>query len=316
MRRWDTLLDGYIAWCETCGLKPETLRTRQMQLERLGSWLKRRRPRIALEDVDSTLLVQFIKQRTAFHAKSTVSGVVSTLRLMGEHLVREGVWLKNPMRWIRGPRLDWMRRPPRRIGREDLTRLWDAAQKFREEHMRHLSVAMLALLYSTGLRRGEIARLNMEDWMGDQRLLRIDGRKTGQERQVPVSDAVWRCLEAYLTHRHNKLEKLGRLEERSLFIGRQGQRVSGQSLGVWVHRLAQMAQVPLVSLHQFRHSCASDLLESGVSLPQVQQILGHAAITSTVRYLQIADPSRKEAIAKHPINEFLENHPVEERRAA
>jgi integrase/recombinase XerD len=63
--------------------------------------------------------------------------------------------------------------------------------------------------------------------------------------------------------------------------------------------------VPLVSLHQFRHTCASDLLESGVSLPEVQQMLGHATVVTTTRYLQIADPERARAIKKHPLNDYL-----------
>jgi site-specific recombinase XerD len=62
-------------------------------------------------------------------------------------------------------------------------------------------------------------------------------------------------------------------------------------------------------MHQFRHTCASDLLARGVHLPEVQRILGHAAICSTMWYLSVSDESRKEAMAKHPINEFLEAQP-------
>jgi integrase/recombinase XerD len=81
--------------------------------------------------------------------------------------------------------------------------------------------------------------------------------------------------------------------------------MSSQSLGLMVHRLAKRAAVPLVSLHQFRHTCASDLLENGVSLPEVQQMLGHATVVTTTRYLQIADPERARAIKKHPLNDYL-----------
>ena len=67
-----------------------------------------------------------------------------------------------------------------------------------------------------------------------------------------------------------------------------------------------MAQVPIHSLHQFRHSCASDLLEAGVHLAEVQRILGHAVISTTVRYVHIADPQRRAAIALHSINDWLQ----------
>jgi integrase/recombinase XerD len=69
--------------------------------------------------------------------------------------------------------------------------------------------------------------------------------------------------------------------------------------------LARRCGAERVTLHQFRHSCASDLLESGVHLPQIQQMLGHQTIQTTVRYLHVADPQRHEAVKLHPINRML-----------
>jgi len=164
---------------------------------------------------------------------------------------------------------------------------------------------VLALLYGTGLRRGELERLDLEHWRREEGILKIDGRKTGQERSVPVSEGIWRCLEAYLPLRQNLLEKRGECREPALFLNRAGLRLSSQSLGLMVHRIAKRAAVPLVSLHQFRHTCASDLLESGVSLPKVQQMLGHATVVTTTRYLHIADPERARAMKRHPLNDYL-----------
>ena len=65
------------------------------------------------------------------------------------------------------------------------------------------------------------------------------------------------------------------------------------------------AGVSIHSLHQFRHTCASDLLEAGVHLAQVQRILGHSGIATTVRYVHIADPQRRAAMHAHPLNDWL-----------
>ncbi len=306
MRRWDGLIDGYVRYCEARGLKEVTISHRRRELERWGLWLKRRRPKVNLETVDSELLIRYIRSRTVFHSKATISGVVSVMKCMGEFLVEEGIWNKSPMRWIWGPKLNPRARIPKRIGAAHLTRLWDAIKTVREDYSRHQALALLSILYSTGLRRGELMRLDMEDWKRDEQLLIIDGEKTGMERAVPVSHMVRQCIEAYLPQRHNLLEKRGRVNERSLFVSRQGDRLSAQALGKFVHSLAHRAGVPLVTLHQFRHSCASDLLENGVSLPEVQHILGHAVIMSTMRYTHIADPQRRRAIDRHPINEFLQ----------
>ena len=238
------------------------------------------------------------------------------MRCMGEYLVQEGVWTKNPMRWIRGPRLDWRGRLPRRIGKEHLRKIWDATSQNRNAYQQQLSLAVMALLYGTGLRRGELERLDLEDWKREEGILQIDGRKTGQERNVPVSAGIWRCLEAYLPLRQNLLEARGISQEPALLLNRFGERMSAESLGLLIHRLARAADVPLVSVHQFRHTCASDLLESGVSLPEVQQLLGHATVVTTTRYLQIADPERARAMKRHPLNDYLGLAQKQEVRAA
>lgn len=305
MKRWHGLVDGYMKRCETRGLSEATVTSVRGELDRCGCGLKRRRPKPSLEEVDGPVLIEYIGRRTRFHAKATVAGVTSKLRCLGEYLVAEGVWRQNPLRWIKGPRLDGRGRLPRRIGKEHLKRIWDATSQNRTRYQQHLSLAVLALLYGTGLRRGELERLDLIHWKREERLLQIDGRKTGCERSVPVSEGIWRCLEAYLPLRQNLLEERGTAGEAALFLNRAGARMSSQLLGLLVHRLAKKAQVPLVSLHQFRHTCASDLLESGVSLPEVQQLLGHTSVVPTTRYLQIADPERARAIKKHPLNDYL-----------
>jgi len=305
MKRWDGMMEGYLQQCATRGLSEATVAGLRRELERWGLWLKRRRPKPNLEEVDGQMHIEYIRSRTRFHAKTTVAGLTSKLRLMGEYLVQEGVWRKNPMRWIKGPRLDPRGRMPKRIGSEHLKKIWAASSENRNDYQQHLSIAVLALLYGTGLRRGELERLDLDHWQREEGILKIDGRKTGQERSVPVSEGIWRCLEAYLPLRQNLLEKRGECREPALFLNRAGVRMSSQSLGLMVHRIAKRASVPLVSLHQFRHTCASDLLESGVSLPEVQQLLGHATVVTTTRYLHIADPERARAMKQHPLNDYL-----------
>jgi len=100
------------------------------------------------------------------------------------------------------------------------------------------------------------------------------------------------------------------IQEAGLLVSRSGQRLSGSAISNGIHDIATTAQVPIHSLHQFRHSCASDLLEAGVHLAEVQRILGHAVISTTVRYVHIADPQRCAAIALHPINDWLQPQEV------
>lgn len=305
MRCWDRLVDQYVEEYVAAGRAAETIAALRRELEQCGAWLKNRRPRPRLEDVDSDLLIQYLRSRSAFHGKSTLSSVMSRLRGWGEFLIREGIWSSNPLRWMRGPKLDPRSRLPRRINSQVLTEVWESAAKSRYAYQRCAWMTLLGVFYGTGARRGEIARLDLTDWNGEEGLLLIDGRKTGWERRVPVPELVWRCLEVYLPQRHNLLESVGRTEEPALFVNKFGARLNQRAISNGFQTLVRRSGQARLTLHQLRHSCASDLLENGVHLAEVQKLLGHQSIQTTVRYLHIADPHLHASVARHPINAML-----------
>jgi site-specific recombinase XerD len=305
MRRWDHLMEQYLGECATRGLAEGTLIHRRRELERWGSWLKRKRPTPRLEGIDAPLVIDYVRARMAFRSKWTVSSTMSEMRGMGEFLVREGIWRRNPLRWLRGPKLDARMRVPRRIGREQMERLWEAAAMQRTAYHRQLWTTVLSVLYGTGLRRGELVRLELSSWDRSTGILELDGHKTGWVRRVPVPRLVAECLEAYLPVRQHQLERFGLCEQAALFVNGHGRRLEGEGVSKAVAGLARRAGLEGVTLHAFRHTCASDLLEAGVRVPEVAQVLGHRVLATTVRYLHIADPERHAAIGRHPINDWL-----------
>jgi site-specific recombinase XerD len=309
MRRWDRLVDTYIEEYRARGICEATVAHTESRLRGWGNWLKSRRPRPVLDAIDPQLHVQYLGSRTSFRSKATVYGTLSTMRGFGDYLMREGLWRQNPLRWMKGPKVTPYSRLPRRIERAHMEGLWRAAAQMHGEYSRRLWVTVLALLYGTGLRRGELERLDVQAFDRAAATLRIDGRKSGRERCVPITDLIYRCLEGYLPARHNLLERTGSLALPALLVSRRGEGLRAQAISNGIHSLARRAGVPLVSVHQFRHSCASDLLEAGVHLAEVQRILGHQGIATTVRYTHIADPARAAAIALHPINAWLSQQP-------
>jgi site-specific recombinase XerD len=314
MRRWDRLVDLYIEQYRARGISEASVLMVNARLDRWGRWLKQRRPRVSIERVDADLITRYIESRSSFRAKATVYGTLSTMRGFGDFLVGEGLWAQNPLRWMKGPKVTPYSRLPKRIDRAHMEALWREAAHRGGEFTSHLWITVLALLYGTGLRRGELERLDLDAFDPQQGTLRIDGRKSGCERMVPLPDMVLRCLEAYLPRRHNQLEQWGTLGEQALLLTRNGTRLSSQTISVGIHAISRRAGVPVHSLHQFRHTCASDLLEAGVHLAQVQRILGHAFIATTVRYVHIADPQRRAAMGRHPLNDWL--LPAQQREAA
>lgn len=307
MKRWDGLVERYLEELRSRGLGKATIEGRCRELDRWGSWLKHRRPRPGLEEIGADHVVQYIQGRAAFRSKSTVAGIVTHLRGMGDFLVREEMWAMNPLRWMRGPKIDARSRLPRRIGTKTMEQLWETAAARRQDYQRYLWVAMLSVFYGTGLRRGELIRLDTGDWCAEEGTLLIDGLKTGRERRVPVPTLTWRCLEAYLPHRQNQLERMGRVGEPALFVNQRGSRLQPASISRGLQTITRRCGAGRITLHQFRHSCASDLLEDGVRLPEIQQMLGHQTIMTTVRYLHVADPQRHEAVKLHPINWMLKS---------
>lgn len=305
MRRWDRLLDIYMEEYRARGVSEATVGHTESRLLRWGRWLKKRRPRVSIEQIGVDLITSYIAIGGSFRSKSTVYSTLSTMRGFGDFLVRQGLWKLNPLRWMKGPKVSPYSRLPKRIDRSHMEAMWLEATRRRGDYSAHLWVTILALLYGTGLRRGELARLDIDAYDRSEGTLRIDGRKTGHQRCLPLPETVLRCLEAYLPLRHNQLEQIGLIDERALLISRNGKRLSSFAISNGVHTISRSAQVPMHSLHQFRHTCASDLLEAGVHLAEVQRILGHCVIATTVRYVHIADPQRRAAIELHPINQWL-----------
>ncbi len=305
MRRWDRLVELYLEEYAARGVCAETVRHVQRELDRWGAWLKHRRPRPRLEEINADLVVRYIRQRASFRSKALVRGILGAQRGLGEFLVRQGLWRGNPLRWMRGPKVRAGDRVPRRINRSALRQLLEGAATGGRAYHRHLWLAVLAVLYGTGLRRGELIRLDLAHWQRDSGVLLIDGRKTGWQRCVPLPPLAVRCLEGYLVARHNLLEQLGRLDQPALFVNKDGGRLKPAGLSRGMALLARRCGLGRVTLHQFRHTCASDLLEDGVGLPEVQRFLGHQTIATTVRYLHIADPQRHAAVRRHPVNEML-----------
>jgi site-specific recombinase XerD len=305
MRRWDRLLEAYVEEYRARGVSRESVTYTQARLDRWGRWLKWRRPRIGIERIDAELITRYVASCSSFRAKATVSGTLSSMRGFGDYLVRLGLWKINPLRWMKGPKVTPYSRLPKRIDHAHMEAMWREAANRHGNYSSYLWITVLALLYGTGLRRGELERLNLDALDRGEGTLRIDGRKTGRERCVPLPEMVLRCLDAYLPLRHNQLEQTRCCGECALLVSRTGQRLSGQAISNGIHAIAQRAQVPIHSVHEFRHSCASDLLEAGVHLAEVQRILGHCGIATTVRYVHIADPQRRAAMTLHPLNDWL-----------
>lgn len=158
--------------------------------------------------------------------------------------------------------------------------------------------AMLELLYASGIRVGELAGLDVDDVDLDTRLLRVVG-KGDKERSVPFGVPAARALQRWLSLR-SAVTRPG--SGAALFLGRRGGRVDQRTVRANLSSLLSHApSTPTVGPHGLRHSAATHLLEGGADLRMVQEILGHASLSTTQLYTHVSvDRLRSSFNQAHP----------------
>lgn len=115
IRRWGPVGGRVYGGVSRQGSQPGVGSLHARRVERWGRWLKRRRPRVAIEHIDAELLTRYLASCSSFRAKATVYATLSTLRGFGDYLVRQGLWKLHPLRWMKGPKVTPYSRLPRRL---------------------------------------------------------------------------------------------------------------------------------------------------------------------------------------------------------
>jgi integrase/recombinase XerC len=272
---------------------PHTVRAYVDDLEQFSAHLREelgREPRP--RDADHLLIRAFLARlHRQGLKKSSSARKLATLRTFFRYLCREGVLESNPARALLSPRLE--RRIPAHLDESAVARLLavegdaDAAVRAR---------AILELLYATGIRCAELVGLDLPEVDMEGRFVRVLG-KGRKERVVPFGTPAQNALRAYLPTRSK-----ARPRTDALFVNARGGRLSGRSVRMIVQRrVQQVALAQNVSPHGLRHSFATHLLERGADLRAIQELLGHARLSTTQRYTHLD--------ARHILEIYRKTHP-------
>ncbi|MEV4638536.1 tyrosine recombinase XerC [Actinoplanes sp. NPDC049548] len=158
--------------------------------------------------------------------------------------------------------------------------------------------AVLELLYATGVRVSELCGLDITDVDEARRVVRVFG-KGAKERAVPYGVPAQRALDDWLRHGRPKLVRPGSGD--ALFLGARGGRLQQTAVRRIVDAAARAAGLPHTSPHDLRHSAATHLLDGGADLRAVQELLGHASLSSTQIYTHVSSERLREAFKQaHP----------------
>lgn len=259
-------------------LSPHTVSNYTRDLIALREWCARR----GIHDW-RTLDNQHIR---TFAAQSHAAGLgprsvqrrLSAVRTFFEYLLRERELTGNAAYDIRAPK--GSRRLPHALDADQMARLLDFKPS---DALETRDLAMMELLYSSGLRLSEMTGLNLGDIDLDDRTVRVTG-KGNRQRIVPVGSHAITALRAWLSERGG----LAKPDEMAIFVGRNGKRVGTRNVQLRIAAHARRQGLPLgVHPHLFRHSFATHLLESSRDLRGVQELLGHANIGTTQIYTHL-----------------------------
>ncbi|MER3500976.1 MAG: hypothetical protein IMHGJWDQ_000794 [Candidatus Fervidibacter sp.] len=258
---------------------------------------------VAPTEATTEIVVAYLAQlqRRAL-SPATVSRRLTVVRTFHRFLVREGASVHDPTLHLPSPKQP-----------QTLPQFLTVAEAFSLlEHLKALTdktvgkqrilllrdYAMLELLYATGVRVGELVSLRWESVNLETGFVRVMG-KGGKERLVPLGRAAVEALQRYLTESRPVLER-GKGSP-FLFLSNRGKGLRRETVIRLVQRYAQSFLHRRLSPHKWRHSFATHLLQGGADLRSIQELLGHARITTTQRYTHLVTPHlRQTYLATHP----------------
>lgn len=233
----------------------------------------------ALGDIDLHRVRGFISARHRDgHQPASLQRYLSTLRAFFRHQLRAGRIKANPAQPVRAPKL--RRKLPAVIGADDLGA---ALAQVPEDELAQRDQAIVELFYSAGLRLAELYALDVADVADDPRQITITG-KGGKERVVMIGAPARAALATWIRLRGSYAAE----GEPALFVSVRGGRLSRSMIGVRLKHWAQRTGLGVhLHPHRLRHSFATHLLESSGDLRAVQELLGHAQLSTTQIYTHL-----------------------------
>jgi integrase/recombinase XerC len=277
-------------------LSAHTLRAYRGDLARFSAFLGDEKALLG-RPPDAVRMRRFLGELLAGGAqRSSVARLLACLRTFYDYHVRQGALDVNPIRAVRTPKLE--KKLPSFLEEEETTRLLDAVGGDGFTDLRDR--ALLETIYGGGLRVAEATGLEASDYQPDGGLALVRG-KGGKDRLAPLGASAARAIEGYLPERARRVERLGTASE-ALFLNKNGTRLNVRSVRRILQRRATLAGIRKeISPHTLRHSFATHLLNRGADLRAVQELLGHANLTTTQIYTHVTTHRLKEVYDRaHP----------------
>ena len=277
------------------GISPYTVRGYMTDLKRFAAWFEKTNGEpMHLRDVtpvdvrDYKAYLQTVKK----FKPATINRRLAALRAYFYWSIDEGLIKENPVR-VRN--VEEPQTAPRSIGEREYHRLLRAVQKGGSKR----DIAIIQMLRHTGLRVGELCSLDLEDIVMSERKGKVIVRsgKGRRYREVPLNLDVRRALQEYLS------DERPEVDTPNIFIGQRKNGLTEVAIQDIVRKYAEVAKLEGVTPHVLRHTFAKSLIDKGVDLVTVQQLMGHQRIDSTARYTKPSKRDLEVAVSRLELEE-------------
>jgi integrase/recombinase XerD len=284
------LLQGFEKWLKTLEYSPSTIYASVRYVSDFFFYLKSLEI-TALEQIENTAVTAYYnhlktrcnKKHTGALSQNYIAGNINAIKRFSKYLQVTGkgnleITLQTPVDKETHKTI---------LTRHEVKALYQACDS---DYLGIRDRAILSIYYGCGLRRSEGAALDVKDILLKERLVYVRSGKGYKERYVPMTMCVMEDIEAYIYQARERLQSFKEKKNEALFLSMQVRRMCGNALIGRVQRLASAAKInKAIGLHTLRHSIATHLLQSGLSLEEVSQFLGHASLESTQIYTHLTN---------------------------
>lgn len=295
---WAIYIKGFKSFLKLeKSLSGNSIEAYEHDVEKLVQFLEYRKMDIQPGDITLQILQEFIKwiNQLGMSAR-TQSRVISGLRTFFKYLLLENVIKSNPAELLESPRIG--RELPDTLRVDEIDKLFEAIDLSSAEGERNK--AMLEVLYGCGLRVSEMVNLKISDLHYSDGFISVIG-KGNKERLVPIGSRAVKQIEIYRQQVRSHID-IKKGQEDFIFLNKRGSKLTRVMVFYIIKDLAEKAGIrKTISPHTFRHSFATHLIEGGADLRAVQEMLGHASITTTEIYTHLdRDFLRSNILQYHP----------------
>ena len=284
-------------------VSPHTLRNYESDLEQFRQFLFgiEKRDDFPILQIDRLTIREWMASlHSAGKKKSSIARKLASLRTLFQFLIREGKVEANPAKMVATPKIE--RKLPNHLSMEDAVRFIETPDATTTLGRRDR--AILEFLYATGIRVGELVGINVSDIDLREKTVRVFGKRR-KERIVPFHEHALQALLHYLAESRPLFlnnAPIAQRDEKACFLNYQGTRITTRSVGRMIDKyIKQCADVHKISPHSLRHTFATHMLDSGADLRDIQELLGHARLSTTQIYTQVSMEKMIDVYSKaHP----------------